>query len=68
MQKQFMLGVAKVIARKIYGEKVKRNGRVPYGLTSKLLNKGKETYPQMSRKTIYNYISVKIKFSNQLFR
>jgi len=56
LNKQFMMGAVKVIAKKIVDEKVKNNGRAPWGFASKLLEEGRKTFPSMSRRTLNNYI------------
>jgi hypothetical protein len=56
LNKQFMLSAAKCIAEVIGTEKVKQNGRVPWGYASKLLSEGRKTFPGMSRRTINNYV------------
>jgi hypothetical protein len=56
LKKQVMLGAVKLIAEKVVAEKVKNNGRAPWGFKSKLLEEGRLTFPAMSRRTIHNYI------------
>jgi hypothetical protein len=40
----------------IVAKKIKNNGRVPWGYALKLLKEGRKTFPEMSRRTINNYI------------
>jgi hypothetical protein len=56
LNKQFMISAAKVIAQKIVDKKASNNGRAPWGYSSNLLKQGKEIYPNMSMRTINNYI------------
>jgi hypothetical protein len=56
LKKQLIMSSAKCIAKMIVAEKTKIKGRVPWGYASKLLKEGRETIPEMSRKTINNYI------------
>jgi hypothetical protein len=56
LSKQFMLNSAKCIAEMIIDEKVKNDGRVPWGFAAKLLNEGRKTFPNLSRRTINNYV------------
>jgi hypothetical protein len=52
-----MMGAMKVIAKKkIVDEKVKNNGRAPWGFASKLLEEGRKKFPSMSRRTFNNYV------------
>jgi hypothetical protein len=51
-----MLSAVRVIAEKIVGEKKRNNGRAPWGLASQLLKQGKETFPNLSMRTINNYV------------
>ena len=57
LTKQFMLNSAKCLAEMIVQEKIKNNGRVPWGYASKLLKEGRITFPNLSRRTINNYIT-----------
>jgi hypothetical protein len=61
--KQFMLSTVKVIAMKITGIKMKNGGRVPYGELAKLLKEGRKLCPQISRRTVNNYL-VKLEKEN----
>jgi len=54
--KKFMLSAVQVIAEQIVQLKKRNGGKLPYGEFSKLWNAGKATYPNMSRKTINNYV------------
>jgi hypothetical protein len=45
-----------VIAEKVVTEKMKNDGRVPWGFASKLLKQGRETFPKMSMRAVNNYI------------
>ena len=56
LSKQFMLSAVCVIAEKIVDEKKKNAGRAPWGFASRLLKQGKETFPNMSMRTINNYV------------
>ena len=51
-----MLSAVHVIAEKIVDEKKKNAGRAPWGFASRLLKQGKETFPNMSMRTINNYV------------
>ncbi len=61
--KQFMISTVKVIAMKIIEIKKKNGGRVPYGELAKQLKEGKKIYPQISRRTVNNYV-VKLEKEN----
>jgi hypothetical protein len=56
LNKQLMLVSVKYIAKKIAAEKEKNGGRVPWGFAARLLKEGKETFPNMSMRTVNNYI------------
>jgi hypothetical protein len=56
LSKQFMLCSTTVIAEKVVTEKMKNDGRVPWGFASKLLKQGRETFPKMSMRAVNNYI------------
>ncbi len=51
---QFMLSAVRVIAEKIVDAKKKNDGKAPWGFASQ--KQGKETFPNMSMRTINNYI------------
>ncbi len=57
LNKQLMLVSVKYIAERIIIEKEKNGGRVPWGFAAGLLKEGKETFPNMSMRTINNYVN-----------
>jgi hypothetical protein len=56
LSKQFMLSAVCVIAEKIVDAKKKNDGRASWGFASQLLKQGKENFPNMSMRTINNFV------------
>jgi hypothetical protein len=55
LNKQLML-VSVNIAEKIVTKKQKNDGREPWGFVARLWKEGKETFPNMSMRTVNNYV------------
>ncbi len=56
LNKHLMLVSVNYIAEQIVMEKKKNKGRVPWGIASKLLKEGQQTFPKMSMRTVNNYV------------
>jgi hypothetical protein len=56
LNKQLMLVSVNYIAEQIVMEKKKNEGRVPWGIASKLLKEGQQTFPKMSMQMVNNYV------------
>ena len=56
LNKQLMLVSIKYIAETIVTEKENNGGRIPWRFVARLWKEGKETFPNMSMRTVNNYV------------
>jgi hypothetical protein len=59
LNNQIIVVSIKYIAETVVAEKEKNGGPVPWSFVAKLLKEGKETFPNMSMRTINNYFNKK---------